>query len=113
MGSKPSGIERFIAPSLGKIGEELGSIHSAIDSLTARMAEMEERFSNLEGDCRKLETRMDKKGEAPPPETQLLITNIGEMEQRDRDEIDTLKRFMDVAQRRLAILEAKMKELGQ
>jgi hypothetical protein len=42
-----------------------------------------------------------------------LFDSISEMEKQNRDEIEVLKRTIDVAQRRLLTLEAKMKDLGQ
>ncbi len=46
-------------------------------------------------------------------EAKVLFDSINEMERQNRDEVDVLKRTMDVSQRRLNTLEAKMKELGK
>lgn|SRR5574337_850430 len=113
MGQKASGIERFLAPSLNKIEEELGLIHVEINTINAKMDEIGNRFTKLEDDHKRLTTRMDKENNGLATESQVLINSINEMEKQDRDEINALKRVMDVAQRRLVILEAKMKDLGK
>ncbi|MGI0074165.1 MAG: hypothetical protein ACREA3_10185 [Nitrosotalea sp.] len=113
MGQKISGIEKFLSPSLNKIEEELRSIHAEINIVKARMDETDNRLTKLEEDHRRLTTRMDKTDNGLTTEPKILIDNINEMEKQNRDEIDVLKRVMDVAQRRLVILEAKMKELGK
>ncbi|MGI0069335.1 MAG: hypothetical protein ACREAN_03655, partial [Nitrosopumilaceae archaeon] len=89
------------------------SIHAEINIVKARMDETDNRLTKLEEDHRRLTTRMDKTDNGLTTEPKILIDNINEMEKQNRDEIDVLKRVMDVAQRRLVILEAKMKELGK
>lgn len=113
MGQKVSGIERFLAPSLNKIEEELRSIHAEINVVKARMEETDNRLTKLEEGNRRLTTKMDKTDNELTTEAQVLFDSINEKGKQNRDEIDVLKRVMDVAQRRLVILEAKMKELGK
>lgn len=113
MGQKGSGIERFLAPSVSKIGEELGFIREEIEKLSQKLGETNERIVVLEEEQKRLASKIDKEKTGLTTESKALIENINEMEHRDRDEIYALKRFMDVAQRRLVVLEAKMKELGQ
>lgn len=113
MGQKGSGIERFLAPSVSKIEEEVGSIHAEIDRVNEKMKETDNRITRLEDIYKHLAAKMDKSGEGLADESKVLINNITEMEKQDRVDIDDLKRIVDVAQRRLVILEAKMKELGK
>ncbi|MDE1763387.1 MAG: hypothetical protein KGH88_03970 [Thaumarchaeota archaeon] len=113
MGQKGSGIERFLAPSVSKIEEELGLLRSEIDKMNEKIDATNSRFAKLEGDHRRLMAKLDAPNGGLSNESQVLISSINEMEKQNRDEIDALKRFMDVAQRRVVILEAKMKELGQ
>lgn len=108
-----SGIEKLLAPSLNRIEEELKIIHDEMNTAKAKIDETGNRITKLEEDNRRLANRIDKIGSGLPTEVQVSIDNINDMEKHDRDEIDVLKRSIDVAQRRLAILEAKMKELGQ
>lgn len=113
MGQKVSGIEKLLAPSLNRIEEELREIHTEISTAKARIDETGNRIAKLEEGNRHLANRIDSIGNGLPADVRVSIDNINEMEKNDRDEIDILKRGIDVAQRRLAVLEAKMKELGQ
>jgi chromosome segregation ATPase len=113
MGQKVSGIEKLLAPSLNRIEEELKVIHDEMNTAKAKIDETSNRITKIEEDNRRLANRIDKIGSGLPTEVQVSIDNINDMERHDRDEIDVLKRGIDVAQRRLAILESKMKELGK
>lgn len=113
MGQKVSGIEKLLAPSLNRIEEELKDIHSEINTAKAKIDETGNRIAKLEEDNRRLANRIDNLGNGLPADVRVSIDNINDMEKHDRDEIDILKRGIDVAQRRLTVLEAKMKELGQ
>jgi len=113
MGEKVSGIGRFLAPSLNKIEEELRSIHTEINLVKTRMDETDKRLTKLEDGQRHLTTIMDRSDKELTTEAKVLFDSINEKEKQNRDEIDVLKRVMDVAQRRLVILEANMKELGK
>jgi chromosome segregation ATPase len=113
MGEKVSGIGRFLTPSLNKIEEELRSIHAEINVVKARMDETDNRLTKLEEGHKHLTTIMDRADKELTTEAQVLFDSINEKEKQNRDEIDVLKRIMDVAQRRLVILEASMKELGK
>jgi Skp family chaperone for outer membrane proteins len=113
VGQKASGIERFLAPSLNKIEEELRSIHTEINAVKARMDKTDNRLTKLEDDHSRLITKMDKTDNGLTTEAQVLFDSINEREKQNRDEIEVLKRVMDVTQRRLVILEANMKELGK
>ncbi|MGI0074899.1 MAG: hypothetical protein ACREA5_03030 [Nitrosotalea sp.] len=113
MGQKASGIERFLAPSLNKIEEELVSIHAEINTVKTRMDETDNRLTKLEEERKRLTTRMDKTDDGMTNESKVLFDSVNEMEKQNRDEIEVLKRAIDVAQRRLVILEANMKELGK
>ncbi|MDE1843733.1 MAG: hypothetical protein KGI10_00225 [Thaumarchaeota archaeon] len=113
MGQKASGIERFLTPSLSKIEEELRSMHADLDTVKTRIGETYKMLEKLEAGHVHLTTRMDKASNGLSTEAQVLIDNISEIGNQNRDEVDVLKRVMDVVQRRLVILEAKMKELGK
>lgn len=113
MGQKASGIERFLAPSLNKIEEELRSIHAEINTVTTRMDETSNRLTKLEEDHKRFIIKMDKTDDGMTTESKVLFDSINEMGKHNRDEIDVIKRAIDVAQRRLVILEANMKELGK
>jgi predicted nucleic acid-binding Zn-ribbon protein len=113
MGQKGSGIERFLAPSLNKIEEELRSILTEIDSVKTRVGETDNRLAKLEESHNHLTSMVDKTDNGLTTEAQVLFDSINEMGIKNRDEIDALKRVMDIAQRRLVILEANMKELGK
>lgn len=113
MGQKASGIEKILAPSLNRIEEELKEVHAEMNTTKAKIDEMGNRTAKLEEDNRRLANRIDNLGNGLPADVRVSIDNINDMEKHDRDEIDILKRGIDVAQRRLAVLEAKMKELGQ
>lgn len=113
MGQKVSGIEKLLAPSLNRIEEELKEVHAEINTAKAKIDETSNRMTKLEEDNRRLANRIDNLGNGLPADVRVSIDNINDMEKHDRDEIDILKRGIDVAQRRLAVLEAKMKELGQ
>ena len=113
MGQKVSGIEKLLAPSLNRIEEELKVIHDEMNTVKAKIDEISNRITKVEDDNRHLSNRLDNIGNGLPTDVRVSIDNINDMEKHDRDEIETLKRGIDVAQRRLAVLEAKMKELGQ
>ena len=113
MGQKVSGIEKLLAPSLNRIEEELKEIHAEMNTAKAKIDETSNRIAKLEEDNRRLANRIDNLGNGLPADVRVSIDNINDMEKHDRDEIDILKRGIDVAQRRLTVLEAKMKELGQ
>lgn len=113
MGQKVSGIEKLLAPSLNRIEEELKTVHAEMNTVKAKIEEISNRMTKAEDDNRHLSNRIDNIGSGLPTDVRVSIDNINDMEKHDRDEIETLKRSVDVAQRRLAVLEAKMKELGQ
>lgn len=113
MGQKGSGIERFLAPSLSKIEDELRSIYADVDAVKNRMDEFDNRITKLEGGHKQLTSRFDSVDNSLSAESQILIDNISDNGKQNRDEIESLKRAIDVAQRRIVVLEAKMKELGQ
>lgn len=113
MGQKGSGFERFLAPSVSKIEEEMATFHTEMAKMNQTMDETITRVLKLEQNQKRFEERIDTPNDKLTTESQVMINNLNEMEMRDRDEIDAIKRFMDIAQRRLTILEAKMKELGQ
>ena len=108
-----SGIERFLAPSLNKIEEELSAIHAEVNTVNAKMDETCNRLAKLEEDQQRLALRIDKNNNGMTTEAKVLFDSINEMERQSRDDVDVLKRGMDVTQRRLSTLEAKMKELGK
>ena len=112
MGQKGSGIERFLAPSVSKIEEELESLRSEIEKLNEKLDKSNNAVARLEEENARLGEKIDKTNNGMSTESQVMINSINEMEKQDREEIDAIKRFMDVAQRRLVILEAKMKDLG-
>ena len=113
MDKKVSGIGRFLAPSLNKIEEELSAIHTKVNGVNARMEETLNRLEKLEEDYKRLAARIDKNDNGMTIEAKVLFDSINEMERQNRDEVDVLKRTMDVTQRRLSTLESKMKELGK
>ena len=113
MVQKGSGIERFLAPSLSKLEEEMMSIHAEIEKVKARMDETGNRLTKIEEQHKRLEARTEKADDGMTNQSKVLFESVNEMERQDREEIEVLKRAIDVAQRRLVVLEAKMKELGQ
>ena len=113
MGQKASGIERFLAPSINKIEEELKSIHAEVNMVKTKMGETDNRLAKLEEERKRLTTRMDRTDDGMTTESKVLFDSVNEMGKQNRDEIDILKRAIDVAQRRLVVLEANMKELGK
>lgn len=113
MGQKVSGIEKLLAPSLNRIEEELKVIHAEMNTVKAKIDEISNSITKVEDDNRHLSNRIDNIGSGLPTDIRVSIDNINDMEKHDRDEIEALKRGVDVAQRRLVVLEAKMKELGQ
>lgn len=113
MGQKVSGIEKLLAPSLNRIEEELKAVHAEMNTVKARIDEVSNRITKVEDDNRHLSNRIDSIGSGLPTDVRVSIDNINDMEKHDREEIEALKRGVDVAQRRLTVLEAKMKELGQ
>jgi len=113
VGQKVSGIERFLAPSLNKIEEELKAIHAEINLVKTRIDETNNRITKLEGDYIHIATKIDRADNGLTTEAKVLFDSITELEKRNRDEIDKLKRVIDIAQRKIVILESKMKDLGQ
>ena len=113
MGQKASGIERFLAPSLNKIEEELRSINAEINTVKARMDETDSRLTKLDEEHKRLTIKIGKTDDGITTESKVLFDSVNEKEKQNRDEIDVLKRAIDVAQRRLVVLEANMKELGK
>ena len=107
------GVERFLAPSLNKIEEELKSITAEINTVKVRLDETENRLTRLEEENKRLTIKMEKTDDGMTTESKVLFDRVNEMEKQNRDEIDVLKRAIDVAQRRLVVLEANMKELGK
>ena len=108
-----SGFGRFLAPSLDKIEDELIAIHAEISRANARMDETCNRLAKLEEDNKRLGARIDKNNDGMTTEAKVLFDSVNEMERQNRDDVDVLKRTMDVTQRRLSTLEAKMKDLGK
>lgn len=113
MGPKIPGMDRFRASSSNKVEEELTLIHAEIDAVNKKIDETSNRMTKLEEDHIRLVTRMDKTDDELTNEAKVLFDSINEMGKQNSNEIDILKRVMDVAQRRLVILEANMKELGK
>lgn len=113
MSPKIPGIDRFRTPSSNKVDEELISIHAKIDEINKKIDETRERMAKLEEDHIRFATRIDKTDKELTNEAKVLFDSINEMGKQNSNEIDALKRFIDIAQRRLAILEASMKELGK
>ncbi len=113
MGQKTSGIERFLAPSLNKIVEEVGSIRADIDAIKARFDEADNRLKKLEEGQNRLATIVDKVNSGLSTEAQVLIGDMVDTGKQNRDGIEILNRAIHVIQRRLDVLESKMKELGQ
>lgn len=113
MDKKVPGIGRFLAPSLNKIEEDLSAIHTEINGVNARMEETLNRLEKLEENYRLLAARIDKNDDGMTTEAKVLFDSINEKEGQNRNEVDVLKRTMDVTQRRLSTLESKMKELGK
>lgn len=113
MDKKVSGFGRFLAPSLDKIEEELSAIHAEVSTVNARMDETSNRLAKLEEENKRLAARIDKNDNGMTTEAKVLFDSVNEMERQNRDDVDVLKRTMDVTQRRLSTLEAKMKELGK
>jgi len=107
------GMDRFRSSSSNKIDEELISIHAEIDTINEKIGESSNRMQKLEADHIRLVSRMDKMDNGLTNEAKVLFDSINEMGKQNSNEIDILKRIMDVAQRRLVILEANMKELGK
>lgn len=106
-------MDRFRSSSSNKIDEELISIHAEIDTINEKIGESSNRMQKLEADHIRLVSRMDKMDNGLTNEAKVLFDSINEMGKQNSNEIDILKRIMDVAQRRLVILEANMKELGK
>ena len=113
MGPKIPGMDRFRASSSNKVEEELMSIHAGIDTINEKIDETSNRMTKLEEDHIRLAARMDKTDTGLTNEAKVLFDSINEMGKQNSNEIDVLKRIVDVAQRRLVILEANMKELGK
>ncbi|WP_101476946.1 coiled-coil domain-containing protein [Candidatus Nitrosotalea bavarica] len=112
MGPKMPGMDRFRSSS-NKVEEELTLIHDEIDVVNKKIDETSNRIKKLEEDHIRLTTRIDKMDNGLTNEAKVLFDSINEMGKQNSNEIDVLKRVMDVAQRRLVILEANMKELGK
>jgi predicted nucleic acid-binding Zn-ribbon protein len=113
VGPKMPGMDRFRSSSSNKAEEELASIHDEIDVVNKKIDEISNRVKKLEEDHIRLVTRLDKMDGGLINEAQVLFDSVNEMGKQNSNEIDILKRVMDVAQRRLVILEANMKELGK
>ena len=113
MGPKIPGMDRFRAPSSNKVEEELISIHDQIDAVDKKIDDTRNRMAKLEEDNLRLAARIDKTDNGLTNEAKVLFDSINEMGKQNSNEIETLKRVIDVAQRRLVILEANMKELGK
>ena len=113
MGPKIPGMDRFRSSPSNKIEEELMSIHTEIDAVNKKIDETSNRIQKLEEDHIHLATRLDKMDSGLTNEAKVLFDSINEMGKQNSSEIDVLKRVVDVAQRRLVILEANMKELGK
>lgn len=106
-------MDRFRSSSSNKVEEELMSIHAEIDMINQKIGETGNRIQKLEEDHIRLASRIDKIDTGLTNEAKVLFDSINEMGKQNSNEIDVLKRVMDVAQRRLVILEANMKELGK
>ena len=113
MGPKIPGMDRFRAQSSNKVEGELMSIHAEIDAVNKKIDDTSNRMTKLEEDHIRLASRIDKTDNGLTNEAKVLFDSINEMGKQNSNEIDVLKRVMDVAQRRLVILEANMKELGK
>ena len=113
MGPKLPGMDRFRSSPSNKIEEELVSIHAQIEVLNKKIDESDKRMTKLEEDCIHLASRIDKTDNGLTNEAKVLFDSVNDMAKQNSSEIDVLKRVMDVAQRRLVILEANMKELGK
>lgn len=113
MGPKLPGMDRFRSSSTDKIDEELLSIRNEITAVNKKIDETANRLTKLEQDFIRLVTRMEKTDNGLTTEAKVLFDSINEIGKQNSNEIDVLKRMMDVAQRRLVILEANMKELGK
>jgi septal ring factor EnvC (AmiA/AmiB activator) len=113
MGPKMPGMDRFRSSSSNKVEEELTLIHDEIDVVNKKIDETSNRIKKLEEDHIRLATRIDKMDNGLTNEAKVLFDSINEMGKQNSNEIDVLKRVVDVAQRRLVILEANMKELGK
>ncbi len=107
------GMDRFRSSSSNKVEEDLTSIHDEIEMVNKKIDETSNRVKKLEDDHARLVSRIDKMDDGLTNEAKVLFDSINEMGKQNSDEIDVLKRVMDVAQRRLVILEANMKELGK
>lgn len=113
MGPKMPGMDRFRSSQSNKIEEELSSLHTEIDAVAEKMDDTRNRIQKLEEDYVHLVAKLDKMDNGLTNEAKVLFDSINEMGKQNSNEIDVLKRIMDVAQRRLVILEASMKELGK
>ena len=114
MGPKIPGMDRFrTTSSSNKVEDELMSIHVEIDTINKKLDETVKSMTKLEEDHIRLASRIDKADDGLTNEAKVLFDSINEMGKQNRNDVDVLKRIMDVAQRRLVILEANMKELGK
>ena len=113
MGPKIPGMGRFRVSSSNKVEEELISIHAEIDTVNEKISETSNRLTKLEENHIRLATRIGKTDNGLTNEAKVLFDSINEMGKQNSNEIDVLKRVIDVVQRRLIILEANMKELGK
>lgn len=114
MGPKIPGMDRFrTSSSSDKLEEELVSLHAQIDIVNEKITETGNRMAKLEESNLRLAARIDKTDNGLTNEAKVLFDSINEMGKQNSNEIDVLKRVIDVAQRRLVILEANMKELGK
>ncbi|HEX5457666.1 MAG TPA: hypothetical protein VFX64_04690, partial [Candidatus Nitrosotalea sp.] len=88
MGQKASGIERFLAPSLNKIEEELRSLHAEINTVKTRMDESDNRLAKLEEEHKRFTIKMDKTDDGMTTESKVLFDSVNEMGKHNRNEID-------------------------
>ena len=113
MGPKLPGMDRFRSSSTEKVDEELLSIRNEVTSIGKKIDETLTRLTKLEQDFIRLVSKVEKTDDGMTTEAKVLFDSINEIGKQNTTEIDVLKRMMDVAQRRLVVLEASMKELGK
>lgn len=113
MGPKLPGMDRFRSSSTDKVDEELSSIRNEVAAVDKKIDETANRLTKLEQDLVRLTSKIEKTDDGLTTEAKVLFDSVNEMGKQNSTEIDVLKRMMDVAQRRLVILEASMKELGK
>ena len=113
MGPKLPGMDRFRSSSSDKVEEELQSLRDEINSVNKKIDDTVNRLAKLEQDYVRLVGKIEKTDNGLTNEAKVLFDSINEMGKQNSNEIEVLKRIVDVAQRRLVILEANMKELGK